>query len=265
MRLLAVALLTATPALAQNPQGPPPVRTPEAAPPVASAQAAPAEGPAGWREKFDELWKTRDQPASIKALHQILDQQLAAEPRSFEANWRLASLYNWEANGETGDRKAELGKKAWEAGDKAILAKPDDVRGQYYAGLGVGLYSEGIGILTALSQGVEGKFRDRMQAALRIDKDFMDGMPQVVWGRYFFKLPWPKRDVDQSIKVLEEALAGHPENWRGKLYLADSLADQGKTEDARRFVQDVLDARQTIDPPEDKRLKEMAKKWMGSH
>jgi tetratricopeptide (TPR) repeat protein len=275
MRLLVLAALAAALVLAQPlPKTPPSTAVPAAAPaPAPAAVPAPAAAPAppaapavaDWIAKFDELWKKRDQAAAIKDLHTILEQQLAKDPHSFEANWRLASVYNWEANGTEGDKKAELGKLAWEVGDKAILAKPEDVRGHYQAGVGVGLYSEGIGILTALAQGIEGKFRDRMHAALRIDKDYLDGAPQVVWGRYFFKLPWPKRDVDQSIKVLEECLATHQDNWRGKIYLADSLADQGKTEEARRFAQDVLDGRNGTDPPEDRRLKEMARKWMASH
>ena len=31
--------------------------------------------------------------------------------------------------------------------------------------MGIGLYSEGVGIITALSQGLEGKFRERLLAA----------------------------------------------------------------------------------------------------
>jgi tetratricopeptide repeat protein len=255
MRLL-VLLLAAAPVLAQTP---PPTPAPAAAAPAAPA-AAPAA--ANWMAHWDELWKTRDQAAVLAQLHQIL---AAQDQKSFEASWRLASLYNWEANGTEGDKKAELGKQAWAAGDVAREARPNDVRGHYQAGVGVGLYSEGIGILTALSQGIEGKFRERMLAALKIDKDYLDGAPQVVWGRYFFKLPWPKRDVDQSVKVLEECLAAHPDNARAKLYLADDYADQGKTQDAKRFVQDVLDARNGNDAPEDNRLKDMAKKWMAAH
>jgi len=139
------------------------------------------------------------------------------------------------------------------------------VRGQYQAGTGIGLYSEGVGILTALSQGLEGKFRDRMQAALKLDKDHLDGAPQVVWGRYFFKLPWPKRDVDQSIKVLSAALESHPDNWRARIYLADSLWDDGKKDEAKRLVQDVLDAKGGNDPPEEKRLKDLAWDWIKNH
>ena len=134
-----------------------------------------------------------------------------------------------------------------------------------FAGTGIGLYSEGVGILTALSQGLEGKFRDRIQAALKIDQDFLDGAPQVVWGRYFFKLPWPKRNVGESIKVLSAAMDQHPRNLRAKLYLADSLADDGKGAEARKIVQEILDAPLLGDVPEQKRMKDLAKKWLSNH
>ena len=248
-------------------QTPPPPRQPEPAS-TAGPPVAPAEGPAGWKEKFDEQWKRRDQPGAEKQLNEILQQQLAADPKSFDANWRLASLYNWEANapGLDGDHKAELGKLAWAAGDKAINAKPNDVHGQYQAGTGIGLYSEGVGILTALAQGLEGKFRDRLQAALKIDKDYLDGAPQVVWGRYFFKLPWPKRDVDESVKVLQEAMESHPNNMRARIYLADSLWENDKRDEAKRLAQDVLDAKSgEDDPPEEKRLKDLAQRWLKDH
>src|SRR5258708_37157582 len=209
MRVSALALFFSSAVLAQAPTA----RPPEVGPPVATQPGlAPAEGPAGWRERFDDLWQKRDEPGVDKQLEGIVREQLAVEPRSFEANWRLASLLNWEADGTDGDEKAALGKQAWEVGDKAILANPQDVRGHYYSGVGVGLYSEGVGILTALSQGLEGKFRDRLQAALKIDKNFLDGAPQVVWGRYFYKLPWPKRDVDESIRVLTQTVKSHPPN-----------------------------------------------------
>ena len=255
--MLLLALLLAQPQ-------PPGAQPPGPRPGITS----PAEGPAGWRERFDELWKTRDQPGVEKQLEQAALQHLAAEPRSFDANWRLASLYNWQANAKEGDEKAALGKKAWEAADKAIQANPGDVRGHYNAGVGIGLYSEGVGIITALSQGLEGKFRERMLAALRIDKNFLDGAPQVVWGRYFFKLPWPKRDLDESIRVLRIAVRTHPANPRAKLYLADALIVnglEGQDDEAHKLVQQILVAPGGRDPPEEKRVKEMARKWKSRH
>lgn len=256
--ILCAALVAQAP-----PAGMPPPRQPE--PAYTGREAiAPAEGPAGWREQFDELWLKRDDAAAVPSLHRILEQQLAAEPRSFEANWRLAALYNWEADapGLDGEHKADLGKRAWDTADRAIAARRSDVRGQYEAAAGIGLYSEGVGVLTALAQGLEGKFRDRILAALQLDKDFRDGAPQVVWGRYFFRLPWPKRDVDESIRVLAAAVETHPRNLRAKLYLADSLTNAGSLEEARRLIGEVLNAPAGSDPPEERRVKALAREWM---
>jgi tetratricopeptide repeat protein len=234
-------------------------------PPQPSQRQATAEGPAGWRERFDELWRVRDQPGAEKEMEQALLQHLAAEPRSFEANWRLSALYNWEADAREGDEKAALGRKAWDAGDKAIAANANDVRGHYNAAVGIGLYSEGVGIITALSQGLEGKFRDRILTALRLDKDYLDGAPQVVWGRYFFKLPWPKRDVGQATKVLTEAVRTHPNNLRAKIYLADCHADSDRVEEGTKLVQQVLEAPAGEDAPEERRLKKKARNWIEAH
>src|SRR5256714_1286992 len=180
---------------------------------------------AEWMAIWDDLWKRRDDPAAIKQLDALTEQHLAEDPNGFETTRRQASLVAWEADGEPdgSDEKAAQGKIAWEAGDKAIQANAGDVRRHYFSGVGVGLYSEGVGILTALSQGLEGKFRERLLAALRIDKDFQNGAPQVVWGRYFFKLPWPKRDLDESVKALRLPGRTHPKNWRPNAPAADRL------------------------------------------
>src|SRR5438105_9569115 len=78
MNLLLLAALLAQGAPPPAPAGPPP-----------TAQM-PTEGPAGWKERFDELWKKRDQPGAEKQLNAILKEQLAVDPGSFDANWRQA-------------------------------------------------------------------------------------------------------------------------------------------------------------------------------
>lgn len=224
------------------------------------AAADPAASARDWMARADELYKTRDLPASQRELNRIFKLQLSRDPNDFEVNWRLAQLLAYQANGmpDGSDVKAAVGKAAWEAGDRAAAARGEDVRGQYWAAVGIGLYSEGVGILTALSQGLESKFRSRAQAALRIDKDYLDGGPQVLWGRFFYKLPWPKRDLDESVRVLSAAAKEHPQNLRLKLFLADALADSDRKDEARRLQKEVLDA-PLRDPPDDRRNKEWAK------
>ncbi|GAC1347599.1 MAG: hypothetical protein NVS2B9_07420 [Myxococcales bacterium] len=213
-----------------------------------------------WMARIDALYRIRDLGSSQKEMGKLLREQLSKDPNSFEANWRLAQLLAYQANGmpDGSEVKAAVGKAAWQAGDLAVATRGDDVRGQYWAAVGIGLYSEGVGILTALGQGLEGKFRSRIQAALRLDPDYLDGAPQVVWGRFFYKLPWPKKDVDESVRILSEAVKKHPRSLRAKAYLADSLADAGRKDEARKLLQEIL-ALPMQDPPDDKRTKEWAK------
>jgi hypothetical protein len=273
LALLAVA--GAAVAQAQQPPGPqgpnrppPPTRIP---PDIVPDSARAPRGSADWLAEWDDLWKRRNDPAAIQRLEQIAEDHLAQDPDGFETNWRKAALVAWEADGEPdgSQTKAAKGKIAWEAADKAIRANQADVRGHYYAGVGVGLYSEGVGVLAALSQGLEGKFRERILAALRINKDFLDGAPQVVWGRYFYKLPWPKRDPEESIKVLSVAVKTHPNNWRAKLYLADSLILNGlpdQDDEAHKLVDRILAAPAGAgDPAEEARIKERARQWKSKH
>jgi hypothetical protein len=279
-RRSAVAVLIAAGAAVAQGQPPGPPRPTDQLPSGLQMppEIVPAQGPpqrrsaaaAEWLAEWDDLWKRRGDAAVVSRLEQLADEHLAEDPDGFETNWRQASLIAWEADGEPdgSQQKAAKGKVAWEAGDRAIQANPNDVRGHYYAGVGVGLYSEGVGILTALSQGLEGKFRERLLAALRINKDFLDGAPQVVWGRYFYKLPWPKRDLDESIKVLRVAVRTHPNNWRAKLYLADSLILnqlEGQDEEAHQLVDQILASQGGRDPPEEARIRQRALSWKKKH
>lgn len=242
---------------------------PAAAPAVpAAAPAAPAAAPAAdWKSRYEVLYGTRDQSASLKEMYALVEAQLAKDPGDYEAQWRLAQLYCWQANGMTDgtDLKANIGKRCWDAGEKAVALNQTDVKGQYWAAVGMGLYSEGLGILSALSQGIEGKIKNRVKLAIAADKDYLDGGPTMLFGRILWKLPWPKRDLDESIKLLRATLEAHPKNLRAKIYLADALHTDDKEAEAKAFAQSALDAPLGWDQPDDKRNHEQAKKWLANH
>ncbi len=240
--------------------------------PGQSAAAEPADGGASapvetWTQRFDRRWSQRDERGVLEELYNLAKDTQKKNANDFDANLRLAAVLVWQADGlaDGTNAKAQSGKQGWSLADKALAANPEDVRAQYYAGTGIGLYSEGVGILTALGEGLEGKFRSRVEAALKLDKNFLDGAPQVLWGRYFFKLPWPKRDVAESIKVLRASTQEHPNNLRGKLYLAESLLDDGKKQEAKQLIEQIDAAPIGVDPPEDRRIKARAQQWAKQH
>lgn len=237
---------------------------PSAAQPGVDAGAAVAEAPT-WTQKFDRLWHQRDEGQVQDELLELLKAEQAKNTADVQV--RQAAMYVWRADGlpDGSDAKAAAGKSGWMTADKAIEARPNDVGAQYYAAAGIGLYSEGVGILTALGEGLESKFRGRVGEALRLNKDFLNGAPEVLWGRFFFKLPWPKRDVTESIKLLRATLRSHPRNLRGKLYLAEALFESGSRAEARQLMSEIGSAPLGEDPPEDRRIKVKATQWIAHH
>ncbi len=238
-----------------------------AAPAAAPIAAPAADAKANWIARFDELYLRRDENAALKEMYKLVKDELAAREGSYDGWWRKALLDCWQANGmmDGSELKASVGKQCWDAGEKAVAINADDVHGQYWATVGMGLYSEGLGILSALGQGIEGKFKNRVGLAIKLDKNYLDGGPTMLAGRFYWKLPWPKRDLDQSKTLLNETLAAHPNNLRAKLFLADTLWTDGKKDEAKALIAQVLSAQLGPDKPDDRRNQAQAKKWLDSH
>jgi predicted Zn-dependent protease len=56
-------------------------------------------------------------------------------------------------------------------------------------------------------------------------------------GRYWYQLPWPKRNIKKSISYLEEAVTCAPTTIRGYVYLAESYLEGGEKKLAQECLQ----------------------------
>jgi hypothetical protein len=233
----------------------------------AAPTSSPAAATADFAARFDSLFPDREQVKVLEQLQTMAEERVKAKPDDFEARWRLARLYCWEANGfDDGEEpKAELGKQCWDEGEKAVALRPDDVHSQYWATVGMGLYSEGLGIISAIAKGIEGKYKNRVQRAIALDKSYVNGGPTMLFGRFWWKLPWPKRDNDEALRLLRETVAAHPKNLLAQLYLADALWSDGKKAEAKAAAQAVAEAAPGDDPPEDRRSISRARAWLAKH
>jgi tetratricopeptide (TPR) repeat protein len=163
---------------------------------------------------------------------------LKEDPGSYEVNWKLARAYRWY--GEESKRQgvegwkdicAEYGAVGMQYGEKAIELNPNGVEGHYYYGLTVGIYSDGVSIITALSEGLRGKTQRSFEKAYAIDKTYDDSGPIIALGRFWFVLPWPLNDKKKAITFLREGQQTTPDSIQGQLYLAEVLVDRGKKTD----------------------------------
>lgn len=233
----------------------------EVAPADAGSRAEPAAA-ADYSAKLDAHWATRDAADSIKQQNAAVFEGLKAFPADYDLLWRAARHKWFVADGqdsEHGAQKKALAKEAWGYADRALKAKPGAFEGHYYKALSIGAYSEAIGILTALSEGVEGQFIENLDIALKANEAYDRAGPVRAKGRYYASLPWPKRDREKAVEFLNKAIKLSPEATRSYLYLAEVLLQAGKAKEARTAMNKVLSLSPSFDPPEARRVLGWAK------
>ncbi|OFV90194.1 MAG: hypothetical protein A3J75_00555 [Acidobacteria bacterium RBG_16_68_9] len=184
--------------------------------------------------RMDRLWAQRE---TAEALHDLVALgmiALAIDPQSYEATWRLAQAYFWVAHTQP-DRlfKKAMAAKASERAQQAVEIQPERVEGRYLYAVAVGEYASTIGIMKAVTEGVAGKIETAALKAYELDRDFDSGAPMMLLGRYYYMLPWPKRDLDRSRRYLEELKSRHPKVLTGRCYLAETYYAQGEKDQAR--------------------------------
>ena len=124
----------------------------------------------------------------------------------------------------------------------------------------MGNYALGLGVVKALAKGMEGKFRERLGRAGQLDPRYEYGAIEVAWGRFYDKLPWPKRDREAAEAHLRKAIEINPMNLRARVYLASTYIDQGRFVEAKRMLDEVASVPVSgrYDPPEERRAKALA-------
>ena len=211
--------------------------------------------------KIDALNATRDQADSMKQMDAAISEALKASPNDYGILWRAARMHCWISEGlapEQKTRRTAEAKQCWDLGAKAVTVNAEGVEGNYFAANGAGNYSTEIGILKALSNGMEGIFNGYLDKAIKLNPGFYGASPLIAKGRYYFSLPWPKRSYSKSEDMFKKALATEPKAIRAKLWLAEALVNDGDAKAAKVYV-DQVDAQLAangdgFDPPEVKRV-----------
>ena len=203
-----------------------------AVPVMASAENG--EGNAEFDEqirKADELFLDGGLD-NYKEAMEIYKDVISRDPENYEAHWKGARSIR-----EYGEEHLRLGKpdyeeacreygrKGMEYAEKAMALNPDHPGGYLYYGINVGTYSEGVGIVTALREGLKDKTQENFETAYEMDPHFEMGAPILSLGRFWQVVPWPYRDTDKAEELFREYQ--ETEYWdeviEGRIYLAELL------------------------------------------
>jgi tetratricopeptide (TPR) repeat protein len=194
--------------------------------------------------RVDDLHRRRDDKAAWHEQQRLIQTLIARAPNEFGVLWRAARFYFWASDdpGLSKEQRSRWGKDGWDFAERAIVVNPNDVAGYYWAALCMGNYALGLGVVKALSQGMEGKFRDRLTRAQALNPGYELGAAEVAWGRFYDKLPWPKRDRKKAEEHLRKAIEMNPNALRPRVYLASSYLDADRAIEAKHLLDEVAAA-----------------------
>lgn len=208
---------------------------------------------------LDALYAQRDDRRALAEQRRLLDQRAQQPNADYELLWRAARVYFWLGDdpSQSAEERSKLGKIGWDYAERAIALAPQKADGHYWAAVNMGNYALGLGVVKALSIGLEGKFRERLGRAEQLAPRYNHGGVGVAWGRFFEKLPWPKRDRAKAEQALRKVLAEqNPHNLRARVFLADTLAQGGHPQEAKQLLDQVAAAPTgRYDAPEERRAK----------
>jgi tetratricopeptide (TPR) repeat protein len=219
-----------------------------------------AQEPAGVpADEADALYRDRETLESARRAEAIWAQRLARTPSDFESAWKLARARYWL--GTNGLPRAER-RPALEAGiaaaKSAISAAPSRPEGHFWMAANMGALAESFG----LRQGIRYRrpIRESLETVLQIDPAFLQGSADRALGRWYFMVPGLFGGNNRkSEEHLRKALAYNPQSVITRLFLAETLIDLGRRDEARRELQAAIDL--PLDPdwaPEDRRFKQQA-------
>ncbi len=240
-----------------------------AADPAPAVEPAPVVEPSPTEEALaalPALYRKRDRAGVAQQAIDLIDAALLTDPDNAELHWRVAPFLFWLADTSSDDKlKASQAKLCWDHAERVVQLDPTLVQGHYWTMACIGTYSEGVGILNAVRQGLATKFEAAGLKAASIDSRYDSGGPLRGLGRYHDQLPWPLRDAGKSRDYLQQALAVDPNHARNLYFMADLELEEGNGAEARALLERVLalDPNASNNPPEVRRFHVLASALMG--
>ncbi|HKR00687.1 MAG TPA: TRAP transporter TatT component family protein [Pyrinomonadaceae bacterium] len=213
--------------------------------PEISAGAQDKAQAAGLVEEADKLYKERAELSRTREAILMLRRAVAADTESYDAAWRLSRL-NYFLGAHTKD-EAERDRaysEGVEAGRRAVKIQGGKAEGHFWLGANLGGQAQ-----TSLLSGLTAvdEIRREMQKVIQLDEGFQGGSAYMALGQVDLEAPrMMGGDSKRAVEVLEKGLRFGENNTSYRLRLAQAYMAVGRTEDARRQLDLIINS--TPDP-----------------
>ncbi len=203
----------------------------------------------------DALYRARENIVSAQQAEAIWAARLAKDASDFESAWKLARARYWlGGHAEEKARKAYL-EAGIAAARSAVAIAPGKPDGHFWIAANMGALAESFGLRQGLKY--RGDIKNALETVLRLDPAFLQGSADRALGRWYAKVPGLFGGSDRkSEEHLRKSLTYNPNSHSSLFFLAETLLELNKKDEARATLQKLLDA--PIDPewaPEDREFK----------
>jgi len=208
-------------------------------------------------EDPEALYKQRENIQMAQRAEQLWAERLAKDPKDLESAWKLARARYW-----LGGHAPEQSRKAYlesgiAAGRAAIALAPTRPEGHFWVAANMGALAESFGLRQGLKY--RGDIKDELETVLRLDPAYQQGSADRALGRWYFKVPGLFGGSDKKSEAhLRKSLTYNPNSAASLYFLAETLIDAGKKDEARALLQKLAEAPLDREwTPEDREFKRM--------
>jgi tetratricopeptide (TPR) repeat protein len=221
---------------------------------------------AGWvlsgqspaREDADHLYANRADVSSARRAAELWTTALTRNPKDFDAAWKLARADYWLGGHAAGKERAAFLEDGVARGRAAVALEPIRPEGHFWMAANMGALGQ-----SSSRAGLKYRnaIKEELETVLRIAPSFLQGSADRALGRWYAKVPRLLGGSKKNAEAhLRESLKYNPRSTASHFFLAELMLDNGRRQDARGELQQVIDA--PHDPewdPEDQEFKARAR------
>lgn len=187
----------------------------------------------------DSLFTFGEDAEQDKKSLAAIERALNAGTGDYQWFWRAARGYYYVGEEAAKNDKLAYFQKGVAVAERAVAAEPNAVEGHFWLAANHGGSAELVGALKAL-QTVK-KIRAEMETVLKLNDRYQDGGAYLALGEMDKELPRiVGGNLSRAITRLETGLKVAPQNLEIRLALAEAYKEDGRQEDARRQLQELL-------------------------
>lgn len=212
----------------------------------------------------DALYARRDDLTSARRAERIWEERLRARPSDFESAWKLARARYWIGGHVPESERKAVYEAGIEAGRAAVKVEPNKPEGHFWIAANMGALAESFGFRQGLKY--RGDIKNELLLVLKLDPAFQQGSADRALGRWYFRVPGLfGGSRTKSEEHLRRSLTYNPQSTASHFFLAETLRDAGRRDEARAELQRVLDATPHPDwAPEDREFKQKARELLAA-